>query len=61
MMQCPRCQYENSAGQKFCGECGARHTEPRKPAGLSTFPRNITWSIKTGTPRSNDRAQRWIG
>ena len=23
-MQCPRCQYENPAGQKFCGDCGAR-------------------------------------
>jgi len=23
-MQCPRCQQENPAGQKFCGECGAR-------------------------------------
>ncbi len=23
-MQCPRCPNENSAGQKFCGECGAR-------------------------------------
>ncbi|HYU19125.1 MAG TPA: adenylate/guanylate cyclase domain-containing protein, partial [Chloroflexota bacterium] len=22
-MQCPRCQQENAAGQKFCGECGA--------------------------------------
>jgi len=21
-MQCPRCQHDNSAGQKFCGECG---------------------------------------
>src|SRR6476469_4267010 len=23
-MQCPRCQHDNSTGQKFCGECGAR-------------------------------------
>ena len=23
-MQCPRCQHENAAGQKSCGECGAR-------------------------------------
>jgi GAF domain-containing protein len=22
-MQCPRCQYENPAGMKFCGECGS--------------------------------------
>jgi len=25
-MQCPLCQHENPAGQKFCGECGARLT-----------------------------------
>ncbi len=23
-MTCPRCQHENPAGVKFCGECGAR-------------------------------------
>jgi hypothetical protein len=23
-MQCPRCQHENPAGQKFCGGCGTR-------------------------------------
>jgi Double zinc ribbon len=23
-MNCPRCNHENAAGQKFCGECGAR-------------------------------------
>src|SRR5262245_35598901 len=23
-MQCPQCQHENPAEQKFCGECGAR-------------------------------------
>ena len=23
-MRCPRCQHESPAGQKFCGECGAR-------------------------------------
>jgi class 3 adenylate cyclase/tetratricopeptide (TPR) repeat protein len=23
-MQCPRCQHDNPAGQKFCGECGSR-------------------------------------
>ncbi len=23
-MQCPQCQHDNLAGQKFCGECGAR-------------------------------------
>jgi hypothetical protein len=23
-MQCPRCQHDNPAGVKFCGQCGAR-------------------------------------
>ena len=23
-MTCPRCQHENPAAVKFCGECGAR-------------------------------------
>jgi hypothetical protein len=23
-MHCPRCQHENTAGQKFCGEGGAQ-------------------------------------
>ena len=23
-MQCPKCQHENAAGMKFCGECGAQ-------------------------------------
>jgi len=31
-MQCPACRHENSDGQKFCGECGARLT----PATLGT-------------------------
>ena len=25
-MQCPRCQHDNPAGQKFCGDCGAQLT-----------------------------------
>ena len=25
-MKCPRCQHDNPAGQKFCGECGAQLT-----------------------------------
>ncbi len=25
-MKCPRCQYDNPAGQRFCGECGAQLT-----------------------------------
>src|SRR5262245_20145123 len=31
-MECPRCQQENPAAQKFCGECGA----PLHGAGGST-------------------------
>lgn len=33
-MSCPRCQHDNFAGQKFCGECGAPvgFTDPSGPA-----------------------------
>jgi class 3 adenylate cyclase len=27
-MRCPACQHENPAGQKFCGDCGARLASP---------------------------------
>jgi two-component system, NtrC family, sensor kinase len=31
-MQCPRCQYENPANQKFCGECGTSLARPDQGA-----------------------------
>src|SRR5215470_2588762 len=36
-MQCAQCQHENPAGQKFCGECGAR-LEARCPACHTANP-----------------------
>ena len=32
-MTCPRCQHENPAAVKFCGECGARLASRVRPAG----------------------------
>ncbi len=37
-MQCPRCQHENPAGQKFCGECGARLAPVCPSCGASNPP-----------------------
>src|SRR5262249_37598683 len=37
-MKCPRCQQENTAGQKFCGECGARLTAVCPACGVSNSP-----------------------
>ena len=37
-MQCPRCQHENPAGQKFCGECGARLASACPSCGASNSP-----------------------
>jgi class 3 adenylate cyclase len=37
-MKCPRCRAENSAGQKFCGECGARLAADCGACGAATAP-----------------------
>jgi class 3 adenylate cyclase/tetratricopeptide (TPR) repeat protein len=37
-MQCPRCQYENPAGQKFCGDCGSRLASVCPSCGASNPP-----------------------
>src|SRR5215471_2989742 len=37
-MKCPRCQQENPAGQKFCGECGARLTAVCPACSASNAP-----------------------
>jgi hypothetical protein len=37
-MQWPRCQHENPAGQKFCGECGARLAAGCPSCGSSNPP-----------------------
>jgi class 3 adenylate cyclase/tetratricopeptide (TPR) repeat protein len=39
-MQCPRCQHENPAGMKFCGECGARFESSCPVCGASNPPGN---------------------
>jgi len=38
LMKCPRCQHENAAGQKFCGECGARLTNLCPVCGTDFSP-----------------------
>jgi len=37
-MNCPRCQHDNPAGQKFCGECGAPLALPCSACGASNPP-----------------------
>ena len=37
MIRCPRCQHDNPAGVKFCGECGSR-LEATCPACQATNP-----------------------
>src|SRR5437867_11304969 len=37
-MRCPACQHENPAGQKFCGECGARLSSAAPGSTASTGP-----------------------
>jgi Double zinc ribbon len=37
-MQCPRCQHEDPAAQKFCGECGAGLTSACSSYGTTNPP-----------------------
>jgi predicted ATPase/class 3 adenylate cyclase len=37
-MQCPRCQYENPAGRKFCGECGGSLASTCPSCGAANPP-----------------------
>src|SRR5262247_3232826 len=37
-MRCPRCQHDNPAGQKFCGECGSRLALACSACGASNPP-----------------------
>ena len=37
-MRCSRCQHENPAGQKFCGDCGARLTSGCPACGAANSP-----------------------
>ena len=48
-MKCPRCQHENPAGMKFCGECGARLASSCSACGASNPPAN-KFCGECGTP-----------
>ncbi len=39
-MNCPRCQHDNPAGVKFCGECGARLESACASCSTANPPRN---------------------
>jgi len=39
-MQCPRCQAENRAGRRFCGECGATMTPSAATVRPSLSPQS---------------------
>jgi two-component system, NtrC family, sensor kinase len=48
-MRCPRCQHENPAGQKFCGDCGTplnptNETASREPA-YADLKRDLTEAL----------------
>src|SRR5215210_8072233 len=38
MMRCPRCEFENPAGMKFCGQCGASLASPCPRCGTENPP-----------------------
>ncbi len=48
-MLCPRCQHENPAGVKFCGECGAR-LEAVCPACQASNPPSNKFCHECGAP-----------
>jgi GAF domain-containing protein/anti-sigma regulatory factor (Ser/Thr protein kinase) len=55
-MQCPRCQHENPAGQKYCGECGTplQHLEENvQPAtSYAELQHSLTESLEQQTATS---------
>src|SRR6266849_6511877 len=59
-MKCSRCQAENPAGQKFCGECGAPLTQatPKFGSPKSYTPRHLAEKILTSkTALEGERKQ----
>jgi len=56
-MQCPRCQHENPAGVKFCGECGAP-LALLCPACRSSNPVGNKFCGECGAPLGGDRSPR---
>src|SRR5256884_3414547 len=53
-MQCPSCQHENPAGQKFCGECGGRlvASSATAPVADAAAPTHPTPSDRYASPES---------
>src|SRR6267378_2477689 len=51
-MQCPSCQHENPAGQKFCGECGGRlvASSAAPPVADAAAPTHPTPSERFASP-----------
>src|SRR6267143_3627580 len=51
-MQCPSCQHENPAGQKFCGECGGRlvASSATAPVADAAAPTHLTPSERFASP-----------
>jgi serine/threonine protein kinase/tetratricopeptide (TPR) repeat protein len=49
-MECPSCRFENPAGVRFCGNCGAAlEPEAGKDGGTRTSVRGLIQELKTGT------------
>ncbi len=46
-MKCPKCQFENPEGIKFCGECGAK-LEKLCPSCSSSNPPNFKFCGECG-------------
>jgi len=54
-VKCPRCQHDNPAGQKFCGECGAQLTSVC-PACRAANPPGQKFCGDCGAPLTQVRA-----
>jgi len=50
-VQCPRCQHENSASLKFCGEC-PRQGRALLPGGLTVRPDHLARKARARTARA---------
>ena len=53
-MNCPRCQHDNPAGVKFCGECGARLESACAACGAANPPGNKFCGQCGAVARSSD-------
>src|SRR5215472_12298362 len=57
-MQCPRCQTENPAGMKFCGQCAAPLASVCSSCGAANPPGN-RFCGQCATPLANATGSRW--